>query len=434
MEQAVLRLQQAAESVKQNRTDRVARRDRKRVLDDEYRALFEKLSDFRKSEAGLGFCLLPEEKLLLADYIFGRAETEAASAKRNEQAAGDTGEQAAVATNATTEPPKAQNAPDGKLAARLARILLQDPTETVLQRLYKNSLRWYDAPGIKGVVEAVREDRLFIQTVEKLIKTSPTEILDGIESGMAAMKLCDVAGRRVGFAPYTEILTDLGLEPGYRLYDECIQLFVVVCGAEEYRKIGEQELYTIAEGFDDELRARLLRNMLQNLDSFQLRGFTTLLDIFKSLAGDKGSASYSKTLGGLEAGVLNRYDTWISQYRIRRILGEGERADFWLGYAGKAGVLPLEKQNAILFDFELFKTIEFRNIDAAYFYDKEYFEDAVIDGVTQAKSENDLESFLHDKTEWASQGENLLHWRRAHVRSWQLDMKDYISKNLKKHL
>ena len=52
----------------------------------------------------------------------------------------------------------------------------------------------------------------------------------------------------------------------------------------------------------------------------------------------------------------------------------------------------------------------------------------VSEGLSTAQSEEQLVTWLHDKTEWASQGENLTHWRKAHVGPWQLDMKEYIYK------
>lgn len=397
------RLTKAAQSVVALREARVSERDRDRELNDFYIDLFSQMSDKSRPESGLGFCLLPAEKVLLARY-------------------------ASMGTSGS-----AAGAIPGDTRRRLARILLQDPTEAATFALYSGILENYDSEGISELCSELKNYAgQFLLPIEKRIETSPAEILDGIIEGIAPMKICDLASRKLGLASYTEILEQFGLTKEMKLYRECVQLFVVVCGAEEYRQIGESKLFEIAESFDPELRTRLLRNMLVNLDSFQLRGFTSLLDIFKELAGDRGTASFEGTLGGLEAKAIDRYDVWLSQYKIRELLGTGERADFWMGYAGKVSVILLAQQEALIFDFGKFKTIELKDVDAAYFYDKEYYEKCVRDGISDSKSQEELENFLYNKTEWASQGENLLHWRRAHVRNWQLDMKDYISKNLRK--
>ena len=57
----------------------------------------------------------------------------------------------------------------------------------------------------------------------------------------------------------------------------------------------------------------------------------------------------------------------------------------------------------------------------------------VNDGIHSCEDEESLERWLYDETEWASDKEHRDHWRKAHVGSWELDIKKYISEQFRRN-
>ena len=101
-----------------------------------------------------------------------------------------------------------------------------------------------------------------------------------------------------------------------------------------------------------------------------------------------------------------------------------------MDYLDRCTVAKHPPSGALILDFGTFKVIEFHSDIAAYFYDKEYFDTVVVEGLARTHSEQALDEWLERKTEWAQQeGENNMHWRKAHKGNWKVDMRNYISTN-----
>ncbi len=399
-------IEKAAEHIRAARAQAKSRRSGQLTLDDSYRKLFLGFAEGRynltdqsgnriageKGAQGLGFCLGTPEKALLCEYLCTEAEE--------------------------------------KHTALLGGILCEDMGGELLSMFYEGLQDHYDRAALKPLFLMLRSNKAFAAEFQNRYKMKPDGILKALYDGNIVVYVNTAAGfggsRTQG--SYTEALSDMGIAEGKLLYRKCAELYAIVCDAAEYQRIGVEGLKKLSADFTETLRKNLLKNMLTVLDAYQLRAFIPMLDDFMALTGDEGSKKYKEVLDDLNPALREKYRLWTNQYTIWQALGNGERADFWLGFSKEMRINRHAKSGALLLDFGKFVVIEFVNESPAYFYDKKYFVEYVSEGLSTAQSEEQLVTWLHDKTEWASQGENLTHWRKAHVGPWQLDMKEYIYK------
>ncbi len=364
-------------------------------LDDNYRALFAKMGKFRGGYIkGLGFCLEPEEKGLLAQYLFNEAQ----ESEKN----------------------------------TLSSALMEDLESGGAQGLYKQCILHYDDKAYKPLFGLLRTHVGFAKIVEREYGYKPDGAMGAMSEGRAPEYFNGVASMKAGSSEggYFDALEKIGVPRDCKLFEECAQLYVLVCDAKEYKRIGSDELLKVAGSWNNDLKRRLLENMLVKLDAFQLRAFVPMLDMFMKLTGQEGTANYEKTMAGVSPVNRRKYATWMSQNVIMDVLGKTERAEFWLDYIDRCIVSKHGPSGALILDFGTFKVIEFHSDIAAYFYDKEYFDMVVVEGLSSTHSEEALDRWLETKTEWAQQeGENDMHWRKAHKGNWKVDMRNYISAN-----
>ena len=226
---------------------------------------------------------------------------------------------------------------------------------------------------------------------------------------------------------YTERLKSMGILPSSALYLECSKLFITVCNGAEYMRLGAEEIKNMMMKQTDSVQTSLLKNMLRNLDSFQLRSFFPVLDHLYERIGSPGCKAYNEFNEGLTLEEIEKYKLWIKQYKIAHYLKDNDRSSFWMPYVKDCMVLEGEDCGVLLLKFKDFTVIEFIKANqVAYFYDNKYMEEVVNEGIAAATSEDKLEEWLFLHTEWRAQGEHRNHWRKAHRDNWQTDMRDYI--------
>ncbi len=399
-------IEKTAEQIREKRAQAEAKKQQTLTLNDAYRKLFLGMAEgnynlkdkngkkigAEAGAAGLGYCLSKQEKELLCSYLCTEAKAEH--------------------------------------TALLGTILCEDMDAALLALLYEAMQDNYDRAELKPLFSMLCSNKNFGTEFQNKYKIKPEGILKAFNDGNVVIYVNTVAGfggsRTQG--SYTEALADLGIAEGKKLYRKCAELYAIVCDAAEYQRIGVEGLKKLSADFSDQLRKNLLCNMLTVLDAYQLRQFIPMLPEFMALTGEEGSKTYKEVLGDISPAHRDKYRLWTNQYSIWLALGSGERADFWLNFSKSMRINRHAESGALLLDFGKFVVIEFVNESPAYFYDKKYFTEHVSEGLALSKSEEALVTWLHDKTEWASQGENLTHWRKAHVGSWQLDMKEYINK------
>lgn len=386
-------LKQAVEHIQTKRRNRLADGVQPLQLDDRYRRLFANMGQVPPIRAeGLGYCLEPREIVLLCEYLFSEA-------KDFEK---DT----------------------------LGKALLESLDKESTATIYRKCLDNYDDEAFKPMFAQLHVNRQFLKALEDAFDFRAEPVMNALRNGTIVEFLNNEAGVKASATEggYAEVLNRYGVPKTSKLYLTCMGLYVVVCDAKEYRRIGPDTLKKAADDFDDDKKLRLLRNMLTVLDDYQLRQFVSMLDDFIALTGEPDSKNYRDALFGVSEVNRKKYAKWISQYIIYKTFNGDARSKFWLEYIDRCSVSTHGGSGALLLNFGKFTVIEFKTDIAAYFYDNEYFKKHVLDGLALTKSELELETWLREKTEWASQGDNLMHWRKAHAGSWQLDMREYISK------
>ena len=178
----------------------------------------------------------------------------------------------------------------------------------------------------------------------------------------------------------------------------------------------------MAKDFDDEMRKKLLLNMVKNLDTVQLRKYAKLVELFEPITGAKGSDKYTAIMDELAPQFQARYSVWLNQFLITKMLGKGGVADFWLSYASKISV-SVHQCGSLILDFGKFVVIEVVDENTAYFYEYNYYKENVMPNIIDIDNESDMNSYLGGKTDLA--GNN---WRRMHMGDWQYSVRDYISR------
>lgn len=467
-------LKQASESVRQNRDARVARNAQPLTLNDSYRALFARMATVSKAHAeGLGYCLDHREKEVLTTYLFSEANP-------NEK------DILGTALLEDLEPAR-----DGELAYRIFRNILiayrdddlrpffaEAKTCTTLINCISERYK-YNPIGLLDALSHGNALEYLVNTAGRLMNgadgTASSEVLNSgtnsdtntdnntntniTQSNTSNITHTSNTSSTTGntssntsttgnttntnittnhtntadsntgdFDSYSTILKSFGLEEGTDIYEACMELFVLICGAKEYRKLGVEKLIATAQKFSVEHRIRLLRNMLCVMDDFQLQDFVPMIDMFTQVTGLKGSETYEYALSGLDDSCIDKYELWICKYNIEKVLGHGPIANFWFDYATEVGITTTDMpEGSLLIDFKTFGIIEIRNNEAAYFYNSEYIKDTVSKGLEACATGEELEVWLHDKTEWSASKEHAAHWRKAHAGQWQLAFREYIA-------
>ncbi|MCI8308186.1 MAG: hypothetical protein HFH14_09080 [Lachnospiraceae bacterium] len=259
-----------------------------------------------------------------------------------------------------------------------------------------------------------------------------SELARCIEDGRVTEYFCRIAGidSNGEYNTYCDNLRKCGIEGGTLLYRECVNRYVLVCDGKAYLKMGADVIIHFMNTLSRDERVVMMRNMLKALDSFQMKKLVSIFPLFRDYAGDNDSDSYKEIFSFLSEEDKKKYLLWQNQYYIYSVLGEGEKADFWMGYAGRGTFTKHGYAGVIYLCFSGFTVIEFRNTDVAYFFNSDYFNKMVEPYVCNLQNERDIEEWIYGNTEWSLDKTHQDHWRKAHIGPWQLDMKSYMGRNL----
>lgn len=387
-------LQNAVSKIAAEREARIARQSVPPVLDDEHRALFGRMGRIAPSKAkGLSYCIDMRERGILADYLF-------------------------------TEAPDEEK-------ETLSYTLLEDMDMSSALTLFDRCLDHYSDEKFYPLFQKLAHEKQFLEALEKSFTFKPEPYLEAMGRGAIIEYINIEAGLIANDTDggYLKALLKFAVKEDTELFRKCAALYIVVCDAKEYRRLGVAKLMDMTVDLEEEHRARLLRNMLNVLDDFQLQAFVPMLESFISMTGEKDTEKYKDVLGGLSKANLLKYEMWTSKYKIRKILGDDAISKFWYDFMGEAIVIGIDRLDLIELDFGKFVVLEIARNEVAYFYDTKYFNKHVQNGIKEAKNAAELETWLRDKTEWSAAGDHQKHWRKAHKGQWQLAFREYIAQN-----
>ena len=392
----------AAENIRQAREERIQRKSEEAAAGlGDMAQIFEKIGDKPMKEmSGIAYCLSADEKNLLIPYMFSQMraaqEGKADSAKVEDRV--------------------------NKYVAILTESSEKLPDEMVLE-IYRGCLENYKSPALKPLYKSLEKNDAFLDSLRRQTGQDSKELMKQFSAGTIAGYFNQLATAKTAMTGnYAEALEAVGVVKDTTLYNECMVYFIVVCNAEEYRKFKEEELYDMAKDFDEDMRKKLLLNMVKNLDTVQLRKYSGLVELFEPITGAKGSDKYAEVMEQLAPQFQNRYSVWLNQFLITKMLGKGSVADFWLSYASKIAV-SVHQCGSLMLDFGKFMVIEVVDENTAYFYEYKYYKENVMPNIIDIDNESDMNAYLGGKTDLA--GNN---WRRMHMGDWQYSVRDYISK------
>lgn len=395
-------LGKAAEEIRQAREDRIQRKSEEAAAGlGDMASIFEKIGEKPiKEMSGIAYCLSAEEKNLLIPYMFTQMR---------------------AAQEGKADPQKVEDHVN-KYIAILTESSEKLPDDMVLE-IYKGCLENYKSPALKPLYKSLEKNDAFLDSLRRQTGQDSKELMKQFSAGTVAAYFNKLATDKTAMTGnYAEALVAVGVVKDTSLYNECMVYFIVICNAEEYRKFKEEELYDMAKDFDEDMRKKLLINMVKNLDTVQLRKYSKLVELFEPITGAKGSDKYQAIMDELAPQFQQRYSVWLNQFLITKMLGKGGVADFWLSYASKISV-SVHQCGSVILDFGKFIVIEVVDDNTAYFYEYNYYKENVMPNIIDIETESDMNSYLGGKTDLA--GNN---WRRMHVGDWQYSVRDYISK------
>lgn len=385
-------LEKTNSQIQKAREDYLKQQKQPLSMNEDYRSLFHQIAASGSSEAkSWAYALQNREIELLCTYLFEEA-----------------------------------NEAD---ALCLVMTICEKMNTALVKYLYQKVQDYFDDKRLFSVYGYLRANENFATAFFSLYGIRPDGIFGSLQQGNGIQYINSRAGKTGNSTKvsYLEGLSSLGVVLDTRLFLECTKFYIMVCDASEYRRMGADNLLQFAGKLEKDLKIRLLHNMLKCMDSYQLRMFVPLLDIFRPITGKLNSESFYDAMRGLTSEQIEKYKLWLNQYQIWFVLGTSERADFWMSYAGTCITSLHEPSHALLLTFKEFTVIEFQKEGyAAYFYDNLYFEEKVKEGLALSTSEEELEAWLYQKTQWGAQGDHIGHWRKAHKNNWKLDMKEYM--------
>ena len=356
----------AADEIRQMREDRIKRKSEEAAAGlGESAAIFEKIGEKPMKEmAGIAYCLSADEKNLLITYMFSQMR---------------------AAQEGNADPNKVEDHVN-KYISILTESSEKMPDEIVMD-LYKGCQENFKSPALKPLYERLQNDNAFCDSLRRQTGQDAKEIMKQFaEGGIAAYFNQLATAKTISTGNYAEALEAVGVVKNTALYNECMVYFIVICNAEEYRKFKEEELYDMAKDFDEDMKKKLLINMVKNLDTVQLRKYASLVELFEPITGAKGSDKYSAIMDQLSPQFQNRYAVWLNQFLISKMLGKSSVADFWLSYASKI-IVSVHPCGSLILDFGKFVVIEVVDENTAYFYEVKYYKDNVVPNVTDINTE-----------------------------------------------
>ena len=384
----------AAESIKQMREDRIRRKSEEAAAGlGECAKIFEKIGEKPIEEMeGIAYCLSADEKNLLVPYIFSQMRPAVVEDHVNKYVR--------ILTNSQDKMP-----------------------DDVVMEIYKGCQENFKSQALKPLYETLEKDDAFCNSLRRQCGQDAKELMRQFAAGTIAEHFNKLATAKTGQnGNYAAALEMVGVVKDTALYNECMVYFIVICNAEEYRRFKEEELYDMAKDFDEPMMKKLLINMVKNLDTVQLRKYSSLVELFEPITGAKGSDKYNKIMEELAPQYQSRYAVWLNQFLITKMLGKSTVADFWLSYASKISV-SVHPCGSLLLDFGKFTVIEVVDENTAYFYEMNYFKENVAPNIIDFETESELNQYLAGNTDLA--GNN---WRRVHMGDWQYSVRDYISR------
>ncbi len=392
----------AAENLKQMREDRIKRKAEEAAAGlGECAKIFEKIGDKPIEEMeGIAYCLSADEKNLLVPYIFSQMK---------------------AAHEGKADPAKVE-----ERVSKYVNILTnsQDKMpDDVVMEIYTGCQENFKSQALKPLYVTLEKDDAFCNSLRRQCGQDAKELMRQFAAGTIAAHFNKLATAKTGQnGNYAAALEMVGVVKDTALYNECMVYFIVICNAEEYRRFKEEELYDMAKDFDETMMKKLLINMVKNLDTVQLRKYSSLVELFEPITGAKGSDKYNKVMEELSPQYQSRYAVWLNQFLITKMLGKSSVADFWLSYASKISV-SVHQCGSLLLDFTKFMVIEVVDENTAYFYEMNYFKENVQPNIIDFETESELNQYLAGNTDLA--GNN---WRRVHMGDWQYSVRDYISR------
>ena len=395
-------LGKAAEDLKEMREERIRRKAEEAAAGlGECAAIFEKIGQKPIEEMeGIAYCLSADEKNLLVPYIFSQMK---------------------AAQEGKADPAVVEDHVN-KYVSILTESNDKLPDDVVME-IYTGCQENFKSQALKPLYVRLEKDDAFCNSLRRQCGQDAKELMRQFAAGSIAAYFNKLATAKTGQnGNYAQALEMVGVVKDTALYNECMVYFIVICNAEEYRRFKEEELYDMAKDFDEEMMKKLLINMVKNLDTVQLRKYSSLVELFEPITGAKGSDKYNKIMEELAPQYQSRYAVWLNQFLITKMLGKSSVADFWLSYASKISV-SVHQCGSLLLDFTKFVVVEVVDENTAYFYEMTYFKENVAPNIADFETESDLNKYLASNTDLA--GNN---WRRVHMGDWQYSVRDYISR------
>lgn len=209
---------------------------------------------------------------------------------------------------------------------------------------------------------------------------------------------------------FKDRLKYIGIRSTSRLSKECEFIFFVFCGKNDYLEIGDKELVSVIDKYNDKLKKQFLLNFLEKLSMEELNKFQRLAEYFLKLTGENHSERFYHFFTEFNSILVRKYIDWTNTYKIHKIFKNDERSVFWEKYHHEL-VVNYTFSDSVVMEFENYIAVEFlgKAMGPLYVYKKEYFDKYIRNSFAHNLFDNStLRSYLLNETEYVK---NAMHLR-----------------------
>ncbi len=184
-----------------------------------------------------------------------------------------------------------------------------------------------------------------------------------------------------------DILDYYGIQPGSKIFKDCLSFFYVYCDKSDYLEIPLSELIQIVKSYTKEMVSAFLKNFLSRFTLSELVDkFLPLAMLLSQRVPDVDSENFNDYFMLFAPEQKEKYRNWINSAKIQQIFGNNVRSQFWKKYLFKSvrkhrntDSSELRFENHVIVEFlgDDEQGLEKNDFGPMYLYDADVFDENI---------------------------------------------------------
>lgn len=364
---------------------RMEKREVKIIESDKFKKIVEKISRIKDDVEEYSYCLKKSELNLLCMYL-----------------------------------PSNIHKVDVTKIYEIINIRLDFKMATILYNNWQNN--YFNKDNIQ-IFECILANESILYEFKRHFKISPLEIIHWINNEDVEMSLSRylARGKNGTIQEYKKALLDVGIKSNSRLFKKCVELFYFVCQSEEYYRIGDEQLVEIIKKMSKKTAKMMLFNMLDRLDTTELRDYSKTARLFRSLFGYYGQRSYISLFDKVDDKLEKKYREWTNYIELNDMIKDEKRLDFWLPYIHYGDVKANVDKKAVIMRFYNFVVVEFSGNNPTYWFNNVYYDQVIKGLINGSSTTEELINWFNTNSKYIKKREHKMEMRMLD-RMWMNNM------------